>query len=63
MLDTAMREQSITRADLAALMHVSERTIYNWLCGAKKPSGEHAALLAYHLKLPVKKLLSEIGRV
>lgn len=62
MIDTAIREHNMSRLELARLMRVSSRTVYNWLSGAKKPTGANAALLAYHLKLPAKKLLAEIGR-
>jgi DNA-binding transcriptional regulator YiaG len=62
MIDTAIREHGMSRLELARLMRVSTRTIYNWLGGHKKPTGANVALLAYHLKLPAKKLLAEVGR-
>ena len=55
-LEDQLNRQNLTRADLARLAHVSERSVYNWLAGKRVPYGATRHLLEMVLKAEYKEV-------
>jgi len=53
-LEGQMQEQNLTRAKLAQIAHVSERSVYYWLSGERVPHGALRHLLEMTLKATYK---------